>query len=193
MYHSDWSKVSTKEKVRSSLDCLRMLVMKHFNTHNVRPRDISEPLSPKTKLSDNRFYMHCVKRYLLCVNRWLGSCFDSSCTWMKASKALAMSVSVFRGRISWRFSLSKNIFPAAPDLELILFPLWYWPVMNAHTKQQQDTVFETDFIDSQKSDPPFAHLLALSHIQSHKHTVFTQRLSFFRQNSMTMYCNIGLA
>ena len=36
--------------------------------------------------------------------------------------------------------------------------------MNVHTKQQQDKVFETDFIDSQKSDPPFAHLLALSHI-----------------------------
>ena len=68
-YHSDWSKVLTKEKVRSSLDCLRMLVIKHFNTHNVRPRYISEPLTPKTKLSDNRFYMHCVKRYLLCANR----------------------------------------------------------------------------------------------------------------------------
>ena len=25
--------------------------------------------------------------------------------------------------------------------------------MNAHPKQQQDKVFETDFIDSQKSDP----------------------------------------
>ena len=37
--------------------------------------------------------------------------------------------------------------------------------MNAHTKQQQDKVFETDFIDSQKSDPPFAHLLALSHVR----------------------------
>ena len=37
--------------------------------------------------------------------------------------------------------------------------------MNAHTKQQQDKVFETDFIDSQKSDPPFAHPLALSRIQ----------------------------
>ena len=36
--------------------------------------------------------------------------------------------------------------------------------MNAHTKQQQDKVFETDFIDSQKSDPTFAHLLALSHM-----------------------------
>ena len=33
--------------------------------------------------------------------------------------------------------------------------------MNAHTKQQQDKVFETDFIDSQKSDPAFAHLLAI--------------------------------
>ena len=84
---------------------------------------------------------------------------------MKASKALTVSVSVFRGWILWRFSLSKNnISPAAPDLELILFPLWYRPIMNAHTKQQQDKVFETDFIDSQKSDPPFGHLLALSHI-----------------------------
>ena len=33
--------------------------------------------------------------------------------------------------------------------------------MNAHTKQQ-DKVFQTDLIDSQKSNPPFAHLLALS-------------------------------
>ena len=30
-YHSDWSKVLTKEKVSYSLDCLWMLVMKHFN------------------------------------------------------------------------------------------------------------------------------------------------------------------
>ena len=36
--------------------------------------------------------------------------------------------------------------------------------MNAHTKQQEDKVFEMDFIDSQNSNPPFAHLLALSHI-----------------------------
>ena len=35
--------------------------------------------------------------------------------------------------------------------------------MNTHTKQQQDKVFQTDFIDSQKYDPPFVHLLALSH------------------------------
>ena len=40
-------------------------------TDNIRPRDISEPLTPKTKLSDNRFYMHCVKQYLFCANRWL--------------------------------------------------------------------------------------------------------------------------
>ena len=42
--------------------------------------------------------------------------------------------------------------------------------MNAHTKQQQDKVFETDFIDSQKSDPPSAHLLALSHILHNEET-----------------------
>ena len=160
-----------KKKVHSSLHCLPMLVMKHFNTHNVWPRNISEPLTPKTKLSDNRFYMNCVKRYLLCANQWLRWCFDSSCVWTKASKVLTVSVSVFRRRISWRFSLSKNnISPAASDLELILFPLWYWPIMNAHTKQQQDKVFQTYFIDSQKSNPPFAHLLALSHIQIHIHT-----------------------
>ena len=69
MYHSDWSKVSIKEKVRSSLHCLPMLVMKHFNTHNIRLMNISEPLTPKTKLRDNRFYMNCVKRYLLCANQ----------------------------------------------------------------------------------------------------------------------------
>ena len=80
-YHSDWSKFLTQEKVSSSQDCLQMLVMKHFNTclqmlvmkhfntHNVRPRDILEPLTPKTKLNDNRFYMHCVKQYLLCANQ----------------------------------------------------------------------------------------------------------------------------
>ena len=38
--------------------------------------------------------------------------------------------------------------------------------MNAHTKQQQDKVFETDFIDRQKSNPLFAHLLALSHVST---------------------------
>ena len=32
--------------------------------------------------------------------------------------------------------------------------------MNAHIKQQQDKVFETDFIGSQNLHPP--HLLALS-------------------------------
>ena len=74
--------------------------------------------------------------------------------WMKASKALTMIMPVFRGRIPWSFSLSKiNIAPAAPDLELILFPLWYWPIMKTHTKQQ-DKVFETDFIGSQNPHPP---------------------------------------
>ena len=43
--------------------------------------------------------------------------------------------------------------------------------MNAHTKQQQDKMFETDFIDSQKSDPPFAHILALSHIKEKKYSL----------------------
>jgi len=36
-------------------------------------------------------------------------------------------------------------------------------IINAHTKQQQDKVFETDFIDSQNHYPHDAHLLALSH------------------------------
>ena len=130
MYHSDWSKASTKEKVSSSLDCLQMLFLKHFNTHNVWSGDISEPLTPKTKLSDNWFYIHCVKRYLLCANRWLRYCFDLSCTWMKALKVLTMSVSIkgiFSSHIPWRFLLSKNnISPADPDLELVLFSLWYW-------------------------------------------------------------------
>ena len=63
--------------------------------------------------------------------------------------------------VEFRGTFHLNFFnsPAAPDLELILFPLWYWPIMNAHKKQQQDKVFETDFIDSQKSNYPFAHLL----------------------------------
>ena len=103
---------------------------------------------------------------------------------MKASKALTVRVSVFRGRISWSFSLSKNnISPAAPDLELILFPLWYWPIMNAHTKQHTDKVFETDFIDSQKSDPPFAHLLALSHIDN-----LTTPTNYFTVILVSVFC-----
>ena len=164
-YHSDWSKVSTKEKVSSSLDCLWMLVIKHFNTHNVWLRDISEPLTPKTKLNDSRFYMYCVKRYLLC----------KSVTEVMFLFVMYMNESIkstHRERVHFQglnsvalfISLSKNnISPAAPDLELILFSLWYWPIMNTHTKQQQDKVFEMDFIDSQKSNPTFAHLSALSH------------------------------
>ena len=36
--------------------------------------------------------------------------------------------------------------------------------MNAQTKQQQDKVFETDFVDSQKPAPHLLPFLALSHI-----------------------------
>ena len=79
---------------------------------------------------------------------------------MKASKALTVSMSVFQGlNFMALFTFKKKNSPRAPDLELILFPLWYWPIMNTHSKQQQDKVFETDFIDSQKSNPPSAHLL----------------------------------
>ena len=94
---------------------------------------------------------------------------------MKASKVLTVSVCIFRGQISWRFSLSKNISLAAPDLELILFLLWYWPIMNTHTKQQQDKVFETDFINSLKPTPPFAHLLALSHILKNAQDLYDRK------------------
>ena len=80
---------------------------------------------------------------------------------MKASKALTVSMSILRGRIWWRFSLSKiNIAPAAP----CCFP-FDTDQLSTHTKQQQDKVFETDFIGSQNPPPPHdAHLLALSHI-----------------------------
>ena len=77
-------------------------------------------------------------------------------------KSTHVSMSVFRGRIPWCFSLSEiNISPAAPDLELILFPLWYWPIMNTHTHthththtKQQDKVFETDFLLTVKNPTP---------------------------------------
>ena len=59
MYHSDWGKVLTNEKVSSSLDCPRMLVMKHFNTRIVQRRNSLELLTPKSKLNDNWCYMHC--------------------------------------------------------------------------------------------------------------------------------------
>ena len=108
---------------------------------------------------------------------------------MKASKALTVSMSVFRGQIPWRFSLSKNISPAAPDLELILFPLWYWAIMNTHTKQQQEKVFEMDFIDSQKSNPPFVHILARSHIYSEK-TASLLVLPFFAICAVRFGCCI---
>ena len=42
------------------LDCPRILVMKHFNTCNVRSRDILEPLTPKSKLSNNWCYTYAL-------------------------------------------------------------------------------------------------------------------------------------
>ena len=104
MYHSDWSKVLMKEKVSSSLDCLWMLVMKQFNTQNIRLRDISEPLTPKTKLSDNWFYMHCVKRYLLCSNRWLEVMF---CFVMYVNESIK---STHRERVHFQGSNSVALF-----------------------------------------------------------------------------------
>ena len=80
-YHSDWSKVMTKEKVSSSLDCLWMLVMKHFNTHNVWLTDISEPLTPKIKLSDNQFYMHCKAISPLQIGGWGNVLICHVCEW----------------------------------------------------------------------------------------------------------------
>ena len=85
---------------------------------------------------------------------------------MKASKALTVSVSVFRGQIPWRFSLSKNISPAAPDLELILFLLWYWPVMNTHKATTRQCLKQ--ILTVKNPTPPFGHIWALSDIYSEK-------------------------
>ena len=49
----------------------------------------------------------------------------------KHRKYSTVSVSVFRGRISWHFSLSKNnISPAASDLELISHIVSTWILTN---------------------------------------------------------------
>ena len=83
---------------------------------------------------------------------------------MKASKALTVSVSIFRGQISWQFSLSKNnISPAASDLELILFhcnadQLWTHTQSNNKTK-----CLKWILLTVKNLTPPFAHLLARSH------------------------------
>ena len=61
-YHSDWGKFSMKEKVSSSLDCPRTLVMKHFNTHNIQPRNILEILSPPYKLVTEVMFLICYVR-----------------------------------------------------------------------------------------------------------------------------------
>ena len=105
---------------------------------------------------------------------------------MKASKALTVSMSVFRGQIPWRFSLSKNISPAAPDLELTLFLLW--PVMNTHkaTTRQSDW---NRFFDGQKPNPPFVHILARSHIYSEK-TASLLVLPFFAICAVRFGCCI---
>ena len=66
---------------------------------------------------------------------------------MKASKALNVSVSIFRGQIPWHFSLSK--------IGCSRFGIDIVSTVNAHAKLQQHKLFETDFIDSQKPDPPF--------------------------------------
>ena len=66
--------------------------------------------------------------------------------------------------------------------------------MNAHTKQQQDKVFETDFIDSQKPDPPFAHLLALSGINASKSLGQNYASAFnrFTVSSVAKFCDSEL-
>ena len=87
------------------------------------------------------------------------------------------------------FLLSKNnISPAASDLELILFPLWYWPIMNTNTKQQQDKVFQTDFVDSQTSNPPFAHLLALSHMVNTEKRKEKQEVKLLNYQQIPLPC-----
>ena len=63
--------------------------------------------------------------------------------------------------------------------------------MNAHTKQQQDKVFQTDFIDSQKSNPPFVHLLALSHIYIYIYQLIKSQLSHFVSFFFFFFCNVS--
>ena len=78
-------------------------------------------------------------------------------------------MSVFRGQILWYFSLLKiTIAPAAPDLELVLFPLWYWPIMNAHTKQQEDKVFDKILLTVKNPTPqcaPFGTKSYMSYVK----------------------------
>jgi len=73
-------------------------------------------------------------------------------------------VSVLRGRISWHFSISKNnISPAASEAHIVSsVVLTNYERTHKLTKQQHDKVFQTDLIDSQKSDPPFALWVLLS-------------------------------
>ena len=74
---------------------------------------------------------------------------------MKASKTLTVSVSVFRGQISWRFSLSKIIFHHLLQIWISYCfhcdtdQLWTHTQSNNKTKCLKQILF-----DSQKSDPP---------------------------------------
>ena len=158
------SKVSTKEKVSSSLHCLRRLVMKHFNTHNVWPRNISEPLTQKTKLSDNQFYMHCVVISPLCKS------VTEVMFWfvMYANESIESTHCEhvhFQGLdLCVAFHFQKIIF-------LQLHQIWSSYCFHrdtdqlwTHTQSNKKTKCLKRILLSQKSDPPFAHLLALSHI-----------------------------
>ena len=74
----------------------------------------------------------------------------------------------FQGSNSVAFHFQKIIF--LQWLQIWSSYCFHCDTEQLWTKQQQDKVFETDFIDSQKSDPPFAHLLALSHVWTHPDT-----------------------
>ena len=161
-YHSDWSKVLTKEKVCSSLHCLQILVMKHFNTHNIQLRNISEPLTPKTELRDNRFYMNCVKQYLLCANQWLRYVLIHHVREWKHQK-YSPWVGLFSGvEFCGTFHFKKIIF-------LQLLQIWSSYCFHCdtdqlwtHTQSNNKTkCFKWILLTVKNPNPPFAYLLAL--------------------------------
>ena len=147
----------------SSLDCLRMLVMKHFNTHNVRPRDILEPLTPKTKLSDNWFYMHCVKWYLLYklmteVIFWFLICHE----WKHRKHSLwvcPFSGLEFRGAFTFKNKYCSSSSRFGTHIVSTVILTNYKRTHKATTRQSVWNRFYW-----QSEPPPNAHLLALSHI-----------------------------
>ena len=91
--------------------------------------------------------------------------FGSSCTWMKTSKALTVSVSIFRGRISWHFSLSKKLYFSscfrfgAHIVSTVILTSYE----RTHKETTRQSVWNGFYWQS-KIRPPFAHHLALSHI-----------------------------